>query len=109
MGANERPERKTEEMIDRIQECRLVDINLLDDLYSNIATCLREKEKVDIVMMSPRIQQCIMYSHTSPSNEWTSPSNGWMISDHRATNFDIDYKKLEMGVLVSWQRTFPSN
>lgn len=44
--------------------------------------------KIDIILMTPNTQQY----------------NEWIISDHMALIVDIDYKNLELGGLVFWQR-----
>jgi ribonuclease HI len=97
MDANESIDARTNEMNDLIQGCGLVDSHLLADIYAEVETYARGKGKIDYVLVTPRIQQCVRYTHIAPYNEW-------VVSDHRALILDIDYQVLEKGDLVIWQR-----
>ena len=97
IDANESIDSRTEEMNQFIHECGLVDTHLIKDPYDEVETYVRGKDKIDFALVTPRVQQCISYSHIAPYNET-------IISDHRALIVDIDYKLMEAGELTYWQR-----
>lgn len=91
----ESSENRTDEMSALMQECGLVDSHLIADLYSETETYARGK--IDDIFTTRRIQQSITYTKTTPYNEW-------IMSNHVALVVDVDYKALEAGDLVFWQR-----
>lgn len=95
MDTNDSGEKGSEEM--NALECGLVDSHLLADLYSEVETYERGNGKIDYILVTPRIQLCVKYSHIAPYNEW-------IVSDHRALISDLDYQTLEKGELVHWQK-----
>ena len=105
MDANEGADSRTEEMSEMIHECGLLDTHLIKDPYTEAETYAQGKEKLDFVFVTLRIQLSVTYSHIAPYNET-------IVSDHRALILDIDYKSLEAGDLIFWQRperTFASS
>ena len=97
MDANECAAKRSEEMSALVQGCGLVDSHLLADHYSEVDTYARGKGKIDYILVTPRVQLCIRYTHIAPYNEW-------IVSDHRALIIDIDYQTLEKGELAFFQR-----
>ena len=103
IDANESIDSRTEEMNQFIHECGLVDTHLIKDPYDEVETYARGKEKIDFVLVTPRVQQCITYSHIAPYNET-------IISDHRAFIVDIDYKLMEAlrtNILAETRKKYP--
>lgn len=98
IDANESAEKRSEEMSALIQGCGLVDGHLLSDLYSEVENYARGNGKIDYILVSPRIQISVKYTHICPYNEW-------LVSYHRALVVDLDYQVLEKGELEYWQRT----
>ena len=97
IDANEGADNRTEVMSELIHECGLVDTHLIRDQYTEIETYARGKEKTDYISTTTRIQQSVTYAHIAPYNETIE-------SDHMALIVDIDYKLLEAGELIFWQR-----
>lgn len=98
MDANESAECRTDEMLVLTQECGMVDTYLIANLYTEVKTYAEGKAKIDFIPMGPIVQQCIMYTQIVPYKEW-------IISHHRVLVVYVDYKTLEMGDLVFWQRS----
>ena len=57
MDANEAIDSRTDEMNELIYECGLVDTHLIKDPYEEVETYARGKEKIDFVLVTPRVQQ----------------------------------------------------
>lgn len=60
MAANEGADSRTEELNELIHECGLIDTHLIKDSYNEVDTYARGREKIDFVLMTPRIQQSVM-------------------------------------------------
>ena len=69
MDANECAAKRSEEMSALVQGCGLVDSHLLTDLHSEVETYARGKGKIDYILVTPRVQLCIRYTHIAPYNE----------------------------------------
>lgn len=78
-------------------DCSLIDTHQLKTPYEEIDTYTRGNKKIDFVLMTPTIQQSVIYVNIVQYNEF-------VVSDHGTLIVDIDYRVLEAGDFVFWQR-----
>ena len=97
LDANEGMENRTDEMIEIINEGELIDVHARSDPFNEVETYARGKQRIDYILVTERIADCVEYTNIAQYNEG-------IVSDRRALIMDINVKKLQEGDLTNWER-----
>jgi GTP-binding protein EngB required for normal cell division len=87
LDANEEVKNRTDEMIETINECEMIDVHAKSDPLNEVETYVRGKQRIDYMMATERVAECVEYTNIAPYNKG-------IVSDHRALAIDINSKKL---------------
>lgn len=94
---NEGIENRRDDMLEMMNINKLTDAHAKDDPMNEVEMYIRGRQRIDYVLATERVADCIQYTNIAPFNEGVA-------SDHRALVVDIDIRGIQEGDLQSWER-----
>lgn len=95
LDANEGMENRTDEMIEMMNECEIIDVQSYP--FNEVDTYARGKQRIDYMLAMEIMADCVDYTNIAPYNQG-------VVSDHRSLLMDINVKKRQEGAQTYWQR-----